>query len=294
MKKQKTDKPSAPTHLPRGEGTGGNAPIKHKGSHNTRIKQLFAAPFVVFLLIFVLLPLLLLIWNAFFGGGSFSFKSITDVFTDGQSMPVLWRSIWVAFIATAVCIAIGYPIAYWLALTKFNRAGTILVLFILPMWINAMLRIYALREVINIFTEDMNYGTLILGLVMDYLPFMIMPIYVVLSNIDKKLLEAASDLGAPPRQVFMKTVLPLSVPGILSGFLIVFTPSVSTYFISEYLGDSSKTLMFGELINKLMKNFEANIAKVSVLALILLAVLGLAILATNRLSKIGNNRGGLW
>lgn len=255
-----------------------------------RARQFFAAPFVVFLLVFVVLPLVLLFANALFEDGKFTFRFFTEFFTDEYSLTVLGRSLWVAFVAALICLAIAYPIAYILAFSNIKRAGIYILLFIMPMWINTLLRTFALKEFLYLFTENFGYGTMLIGIVMDYLPFMILPIYTVLSNIDKKYIEASRDLGAPPRKVFMKTVLPLSVPGIISGFLIVFTPTVSTYFISEYLGNSN-TMMFGELLNSLWRN---NFGKASVLALILLVIVLASVLITNRLTKIGNKRGGLW
>ena len=203
---------------------------------------------------------------------------------------MLGNSLWVALAAAAICILIGYPIAYILALSKFKRAPTIIMLFVMPMWINLLLRTYALRQFTELFTSNLSYGTLIFWLVMDYLPFMILPIYTVLSNIDKKYLEASADLGAPPRYVFLKTVLPLSVSGILSGFLIVFTPAVSTYFLSDYIGNPN-VRMFGELINSTMSY---NVSMASVYAIVLLVIVAISVLVLNRLSKIGNRRGGLW
>jgi len=257
---------------------------------SNRTKQLFAAPFVIFLLMMVVFPLILLFIYAFFQKGQFSGESFSKFWTDGFSLKVLGNSLWVALVAAVICIVIGYPIAYILALTKFKRAPTILMLFIMPMWINLLLRTYALKQFTILFTTEMGYGTLVFWLVMDYLPFMILPIYTVLSNIDKKYLEASADLGAPPAFVFLKTVLPLSVSGILSGFLIVFTPAVSTYFLSEYLGNPH-VMMFGQLLNRTM---HFNLSMASVYAIVLLVIIAIAVLILNRLSKIGNRRGGLW
>jgi len=260
--------------------------------NNQRRKQLFAAPLAVFLIMFVLFPLLMLLINAFFYKGQFTFKFFRDFFTDGYSLKVLGRSLWIAFIASMICILVAYPVAYILALTNFKKAPMILMLFIMPMWINTLLRTVATRDLMNILNIEFGYGTLIFGLVIEYLPFMILPIYVVLKNIDKKLIEASRDLGAPPAMVFLKTILPLSVPGIISGFLMVFTPSVSTYFMSQsqFLG-SVKTQMFGQLLNAV---WSTNFGKGSVLALVLLFVVGTSVLVTNKLTKIGNQRGGLW
>jgi spermidine/putrescine transport system permease protein len=250
---------------------------------NQRKKTFFAAPFVVFLLMFVLFPLVLLIINSFSGT------------IDMRDMSILGRSLWVALVVVVICFLIGYPVAYILAMTKFKKANVVMILFIIPMWVNMMLRVIATREMLKLFIDrrSFGYGTLIFGLVLEYLPFMIMPIYVVLSNIDKKLVEASQDLGATPTKTFLKTVFPLSVPGVMSGFLMVFTPVVSTFFISSpnFLGSLS-TMMFGDRINIAWEGLDLGTA--SLLSLVTLGILAACVLATNYLTKIGNRRGGIW
>ena len=264
---------------------------KKKFFNSQRTRQMFALPFVVFLLMMVVFPLILLFVYAFFKDGKFNGTEFVTFWTDGFTLPVLGTSLWIAFVAAIICILIGYPIAYILALTKFKRSYIILMLFIMPMWINLLLRTYALKELSELFSTNLGYGTLIFWIVMDYLPFMILPIYTVLSNIDKKYMEASSDLGAPPLKVFLKTVLPLSVPGIISGFLIVFTPAVSTFFLSEYMGNPD-IIMLGQLLNDVWT--QGNISLASVIAIVLLVIIAISVLVTNWLSKMGNRRGGLW
>jgi spermidine/putrescine transport system permease protein len=260
--------------------------------NNQRRKQFFTLPLLVFLIMFVIFPLCMLFINAVFDHGHFTLKYIRDFCTDGYSFRILGRSLLVALAASIICILIAYPVAYILALTKFRAAPTILLLFIMPMWINTLLRTLATKDLIDLLGIQYGYGTLIFGLVVEYLPFMIMPIYIVLKNIDKKLIEASKDLGANNFTMFLKVILPLSVPGILSGFLMVFTPAVSTYFMSQsqFLG-SVKTQMFGQLLNAI---WSTNFGKGSVSAIVLLAVVGVSVFITNRFTKIGNQRGGLW
>ncbi|MDR0975849.1 MAG: ABC transporter permease [Christensenellaceae bacterium] len=262
---------------------------------NNRARIFFAIPFVVFLIMFVLFPLLLLFYFAFFSGDGFSFEYVKNFFTDG-SLQILLNSIIIALITAVICIALGYPVAYILAQSKAKSAPIILMLLIAPMWVNGLLRAFATKQLLyavlgsNLQT---GMGTLIIGLVLDFLPFMIMPIYTVLKNVSSKYREASADLGASPSQTFASVTLPLSIPGVISGFLMVFTPAVSTYYLSEYLG-SSKTYMIGQQLNDVFNASFGKYGRGSVIAIILLLVVAMSVMATNRLSKIGNQRGGLW
>ena len=264
-----------------------------KRLRSINFKYLFAAPLIVFLMVFVIYPMLILVWNAFQTPDGFGFSNFMVFFRDGFSMPVFLRSLWVAAVCAVVSVFIAYPIAYALAISGIKRAPTILMLFILPMWINTLLRTFAMREFFFLFDIGLGYTTMIIGIVVDFLPFMILPIYIVLGNIGTKYIEASQDLGAPPFKVFTKTVLPLSVPGILSGFLLVFTPTISTFFLSFYLGNSD-TPMFGEVLNRYFIHMIGGEGPGSALSLILLLVVGITLLVTNRFTKIGNKRGGLW
>jgi spermidine/putrescine transport system permease protein len=176
---------------------------------------------------------------------------------------------------------------------KSKKAQYILLTaLIAPMWINGLLRTIALKDLATVIGIPNGQLLLLIGLTLDYLPFMIMPIYLVLSGINKSFCEASADLGATPRITFTKVIIPLSMSGIISGFLMVFTPAVSTYYISEYLGDTS-TWMIGEELN-LMFTKNHDYSGASVIALVLLLLVGLSVLLTNRLSKIGNTKGGAY
>ena len=180
-------------------------------------------------------------------------------------------SLEVAVENTLICILLGYPAAWILANKEYNRSAVTIVLFILPMWINALMRTLATTELFNMFGVPLGKGTLLYGMVYDYLPFMIYPIYNILNKMDKSYAEAAQDLGATPWKVFWKVVLPLSMPGVASGVLMVFMPTVSTFAISEFL-TNNKIKLFGtiiqENINSSMWNYGA------ALSLIMLVIIG--------------------
>ena len=236
----------------------------------------WAIPYFIFLVIFVLLPLILIVVYAFQGqDGGFTMENITKFFTDGDAPNTFAVSIEVAIENTLICLLLGYPAAYILANKDLNKSAVTVILFILPMWINALMRTLATAELFNVLGFSLGKGTLLYGLVYDYLPFMIYPIYNVLLKMDNSYAEAAADLGATPVQVFGKVTLPLSMPGISSGILMVFMPTVSTFAISEFL-TNNKIKLFGtiiqENINSSMWNYGA------ALSLIMLLIIGLTTL----------------
>jgi spermidine/putrescine transport system permease protein len=233
----------------------------------------------------------MLLFYAFFQKG-FSFDTFVKYFSNPAELATIGRSLYIAFIAAIICILIGYPIAYIIARLKNKKLQYILLIAVIaPMWINGLLRTIALQDLAILIGIPNGQGLLITGLVMDYLPFMIMPVYLSLSGISQKFYEASADLGATPRVTFIKVIIPLSMSGIISGFLMVFTPAVSTYYMSAYLGDNS-TWMIGEELN-LMFTKNHDYSGASVIALVLLFLVGLSIGITNRLSKIGNSKGGI-
>lgn len=242
-------------------------------------RSTWSIPYLVFLVIFVVLPLLLVAVYAFQdSSGHFTLANITRFFSDGDALSTFAVSIEIAIENTLICILLGYPAALILANKKLNRSAVTIILFILPMWINALMRTLATAELFNMFGIPLGKGTLIFGMVYDYLPFMIYPIYNVLEKMDKSYSEAAQDLGATPWKVFWKVTVPLSKPGIVSGVMMVFMPTVSTFAISEFL-TNSKIKLFGtiiqENINSSMWNYGA------ALALIMLIIIGITSLFDN-------------
>ncbi len=209
-------------------------------------RRAFSYPYLIFMMIFVILPLVLILVNAFVANGQLTFKNFVNFFSDGASLQTLGISLAVGFITTSICLFIGYPVAY--ILTKKNSGKFMVLLFVLPMWVNFLLRTLATKEIFQALNMPLGMLTVIIGMVYNYLPFMILPLHTSLSGIDKSYAEAARDLGANNIGVFLNTTLPLSIPGIVSGITMVFIPTISTFAISELLSDRMITL-FGDSIN---------------------------------------------
>ena len=236
----------------------------------------WSIPYVVFMAIFVVLPLLLILVYAFQdGNGHFTLSNITRFFSDSDALGTFAVSIEVAIENTLICILLGYPAAWILANKDLNKSAVTIILFIMPMWINALMRTLATAELFNTLGVTLGKGTLLFGMVYDYMPFMIYPIYNTLNKMDKSYAEAAEDLGATPLQVFTKVTIPLSMPGVTSGILMVFMPTVSTFAISEFL-TNNKIKLFGtiiqENINSSMWNYGA------ALAFVMLIIIGISTL----------------
>ena len=233
----------------------------------------WALPYFIFLVLFVVLPLLLIVMYALQdGSGHFTLRNITKFFSDKDALSTFALSIEVAIENTLLCVLIGYPAAYILADNKLNRSAVTVVLFILPMWINALMRTLATAELFNMAGIPLGKGTLLFGMCYDYLPFMIYPIYNQLKKMDPSYAEAAQDLGATPVQVFRKVTLPLSMPGVWSGVMMVFMPTVSTFAISEFL-TNNKIKLFGTIIQENINNSMWNYG--AALSLVMLVIIGL-------------------
>lgn len=241
-----------------------------------------AAPYIVWMVIFTVVPLAMVAYFAFTtNSGEFTFTNITRA---AEYMPVLLRSVWYALAACAICLVIGYPVAYVIAQTTARTQRVLYLLVTLPMCMSFLLRTLAwvalLRDtgIINTFLGTFgigplplirNAGSVILGMVYNYLPYMIMPLYTVIVKLDPRLIEAAQDLGCDSFQVFRRVILPLSVPGIVSGITMVFVPAVSTFYISQKLGGTNNT-MIGDVIElqfkgSLNRNFGAAMSLVLML-----------------------------
>lgn len=247
----------------------------------------WSIPYLVFLTVFVVLPLILVVVYAFQDSyGHFTLANITKFFSDSDAMGTFALSMEVAIENTLICILLGYPAAWILANRNLNKSAVTVVLFILPMWINALMRTLATAELFNMLGISLGKGTLLFGMAYDYLPFMIYPIYNVLNKMDKSYAEAAQDLGATPWQVFWKVIVPLSMPGVASGIMMVFMPTVSTFAISEFL-TNNKIKLFGtiiqENINSSMWNYGA------ALALIMLIIIGITSLFNDRDKDAGED-----
>lgn len=265
----------------------------------TVTRKALAIPYAVFLVLFVLLPLALIIFYAFTNAnGTISFQNFINFFTDGVSFNSFLDSIWIAFLTTLICFVVGFPVAYILANKKYNKNKTLIMLFLLPMWINFLLRTIATRAMFEAIGSWLNVdiefgkGTTIFGMVYNFLPFMIIPIYTTLTSLDKSYTEAALDLGATPTKVITKVILPLAIPGIISGITMVFMPTLSTFVISDLLGNNLVQLL-GNIINLEFTQNSWNYG--SALSIILLLLMGITMYFEKKYNKNSQTTGGkLW
>lgn len=229
-------------------------------------RKLLAIPYALFLAIFVVAPLLIVLYYAFTNdAGEFTWEYVRLFFNENgegivgffqsYNFKTIMRSLFISFMSTVICLVIAYPVAYIIANCKLKNKSTLLLLFIVPMWVNFVLRINALKEFfvwIGTYnkSDGWNIVNTIIGMVYDFLPFMILPIYTTINKIDKSYLEAAKDLGATPAKAFIKVTLPLSKAGIISGVSMVFLPSMTNYVVSNYL-----TFRNVKIIGKLIDDY---------------------------------------
>ncbi|MBR5046950.1 MAG: ABC transporter permease, partial [Eubacterium sp.] len=255
-------------------------------------KQL-AIPYAVYLLCFVVAPLIVLIYYAFTTGqGRFTLDNLTRFFTDPNTLGTLFYSFGIALVTTLCCLLLAYPAAYILAHSKLKNKSIMLMVFIMPMWINFSLRITALKEILSLLEGNLAYYPFlnaIIGMTYDFLPFMILPIYNTISKLDPSLVEASRDLGANELQSFLRITLPLSLPGIISGVAMVFLPAMTNYVVLDMLYNS--TYIMGSLIGSYFAAY--NWHGGSMIALILLAIICIFTLFTNGFGSQDESRGGV-
>ncbi len=304
-------------------------------------RSLFAVPYVGWLALFVVSPILLVVLYAFTSsGGGFTLENFSRM---GDYTVVFFRSFWLAILATLICLVIGYPVAYMISKEGPGFQRVAMMLIMLPMWMNFLLRTYSWMSILentgllnrffaavgiielgnlvngglNSFSAWLNGGLLeplnavlgtewalsvsrdtqmeffpmintqgavVLGMVYNYLPFMILPIYSVIEKMDASLLEAARDLGASSSGVFRKVILPLSLPGVLSGVTMVFVPSVSTFAISKLLGGSNE-LLLGDLIEQQILGTAYNPYLGSAIALVMMVIVVVCMAVMNRFGE---------
>ena len=253
-------------------------------------RKVLAYPYMAFLIVFVVTPLVLILINAFVADGQLTFQNFADFFTDSGSLTVLGNSLVIGLVTTVICLAIGYPVAY--NLVKYHASSKVFVLlFILPMWVNFLIRTLSLKSIFLSLDISLGMGTVVFGMVYNYLPYMILPLHTTLLSIDHGYIEAAEDLGADRITVLLKTVLPLSVPGIISGITMTFIPAISTFAISELLSNR-QIYLFGDSINTkftVAQNFGVG----SVMSLVMLALVIVANVLVNIVNKDDNVRSTL-
>lgn len=254
-------------------------------------RRSWSLPYVLFLAVFVVAPLVLIMIYAFQSeDGGFSFANFEKFVHQREAMNTFIYSIGIALITTLICILLGYPAAYILSKMRASTARVVVMLFILPMWINVLVRTLATVALFDFLTLPLGEGALIFGMVYNFLPFMIYPIYNVLQKMDHSLIEAAEDLGATPRQVFSKVVFPLSMPGVVSGVMMVFMPTISTFAIAELL-TMNNIKLFGTTIQENINNGMWHYG--AALSFIMLVIIGLTTLFGDSDEENSANDGGL-
>jgi spermidine/putrescine transport system permease protein len=244
----------------------------------------WTAPYILFLGVFVLLPMLLVVYYAFTDSeGQLTLHNFHKFWLQNETFNTFVYSVIIALITTILCILIGYPAAYILSRMNAKPAGILVMLFILPMWVNFLIRTLATVALFDFLKLPLGQGALIFGMVYNFLPFMIYPIYNVLQKTEYSLIEASQDLGANPLQVFMRVILPLSVPGIISGIMMVFMPVISTFAIAELL-TMNNIRLFGTTLQENIYNGMWNYG--AALSLIMLILVGF----TSLLQAKGNSK----
>lgn len=255
------------------------------------IKKIVSAPYYLWAAIFIVVPLVVVIYYAFTNSsGEFTLDYIKTL---GNYRYIFLRSIWYGFLATIISLVIAYPLAYIMANSSASVQRMTMMLVMLPMWMNFLIRTYSWMTIladtgiINTFLQKLGLdpvhmintsGAVILGMVYNYLPYMILPLYTVMSKMNRSLIEAAEDLGASKIHVLSKVILPLSLPGIASGFTMVFVPSVSTFYISKKLGGGTFA-MIGDVIEmQFQTSYNYNLGATLSLVLMILIILCMAIM----------------
>jgi spermidine/putrescine transport system permease protein len=284
-------------------------------------KKSLVYPYAIWVIIFTVIPLLLIIYYSLHitvdGEAVFSLENFKRIFSASDNLSgqgaesvyiflnVIWRSIRLAFKCTLICLVLGYPVGYILASKEFETRNTIIFLFLIPMWMNVLLRTYAwltilenngiLNSILNFFglpNQTLLYteGAVVLGMVYNFIPFMILPIYTILKKINVNLIEAAQDLGADGRKTFFKILFPLSLPGVISGVTMVFMPAVTTFVISNLLG-GGQFILIGNLIEQQFLR-AGNWGFGSAIATVLMVIILISIGIFSLVDKDSENQGG--
>ncbi|MBR2593530.1 MAG: ABC transporter permease [Firmicutes bacterium] len=273
--------------------------------------RLMTYPYVAWISVLIIVPMILIILYAFTVGGNdvatfrFSFANFQRFVTDAVFMEVLGRSLYIAFITTVLCLFLGYPVAYVISKAGDKHNLILILLITLPTWINMLVRTYAwmgilqdgglFASILLVFgiegVEMMHTNfAVILGMVYNFIPFMILQIHTSLAKMDTSLLDAASDLGASKKQAFLRVTLPLSAPGIISGITLVFLPAVSSFFIPKLLGGGQFVLVGNVIENQFLVAGDWNFG--SAISLIMAAVIMLLMFLTRKVEKKTSMSGG--
>ena len=267
-------------------------------------KKLIASPYMLWAAIFIIVPLIFVVYYSLTdASGAFSLEYIKDI---GRYRDIMLNSIWLGFIATIISLVISYPLAYIMARSTANVQRTMMMLVMLPMWMNLLIRTYSLMILLQdtgIINTALGFlrlpplkmintdGAVVLGMVYNYIPYMILPLYSIMAKLDRGLIEAAEDLGANKLSVLRKIILPLSLPGIASGFTMVFVPSVSTFYISKKLGGNTVSLI-GDIIEMQFKSSN-NYNLGAALSLVLMVMIIICMAVMNRFTSDEDDGGVL-
>lgn len=268
------------------------------------IQKAMAAPHIVWAVLFIIAPLLFVVYYAFTDkNGDFTFSNVGEL-AQASYLEIFLRSICFAFLATVICLVIAYPIAYFMTKTSPKTQKILIMLVMLPQWLNFLIRTYSWMAILEdtgiingilgaIGIEPIHMintsGAVILGMVYNYLPYMIIPLHSVMSKIDTRLLEAASDLGCSPLKVMTSIVVPLSMSGIISGVTMVFVPSISTFYISQKLGGGNFDLIGDTIERQFQTAYNYNLGAAMSLVLMIIIMISMAIM--NKYS--GDDDGGV-
>lgn len=238
--------------------------LRRKMIRTKKIRNLFATPYLSWAIIFIIVPLVMVIWYGFTDSdGALTFANIASI-ARPEFMKSLGLSLLLSLISTVLCLIIAYPLCMILTEKKAGKASVVILLFILPMWMNTLLRTMAWQTILEktgILNTFLNFihlpsiyiinkpQAIIIGMVYNFLPYMVLPLYTALSRIDDNVINAARDLGANKFQTFLHVTLPLSIPGIISGITMVFIPALTTFVLSQMLG-GNKILLIGNIIEQ--------------------------------------------
>lgn len=268
-------------------------------------RKLLTGPYLVWEVAFILIPLAVILYYGLTGSdGHFTFENILAIGTV-ENFKALCLSLLLSFISTLICLVLAYPLAMMLSNMKVSQTSFMVLIFILPMWMNFLLRTMAwqtLLEKNGVINQILSFfhlpsiqiintpGAIILGMVYNFLPFMVLPLYNVLSKIDRDIILAARDLGATPVYTFRKIIFPLSLPGVISGITMVFVPALTTFVISDLLG-GSKILLIGNVIDRQFQQ-GSNWHVGSGLSLVLMVFILISMFLTGKYDK--NGEGGMF
>ena len=274
-------------------------------------KRLLAGPYLFWAVSFIIIPLIMIFYYGLTDNdGKFTWMNLAKI-TTPENIKALGLALLLAFVSTVICLILAYPLAMILVGRNVNQSSFVVLVFILPMWMNFLLRTYSWMAILenngllnqlfrkiglialynNIFGTDISFfrmintqGAVVLGMVYNYLPFMILPIYSVIVKLDHSLIEAARDLGANSVQVFRRVILPLSLPGVLSGITMVFVPSVSTFAISKMLGGGTEMLL-GDLIEQQYMGGAYNPYLGAAISLVMMVIVVICMVVMNRFGE---------